>query len=357
MKVSMKAALVGLLCTSLVPLSAVAQSGDVPELTTQELNELIDASRAQGLPVDDNPDVQYMGGSDAAVDTVFCCSEVQEEYTEQTEVQETETFRDVVTEREVIQPIERTLIQPVERRIINPQKETVTEETRFEEEVLPTIVEEAEIPGVTENTVVEETVEYREETTETFYDAVTQREVIQPVERTIVVPVERRIIRLFALRQPMAADLRATIAALKIIADLERVGDLAKNIARRTHALNEHDPVAYTSQVERMGRLVLGHLSQVLSAYAAGDIAPAVGVWERDDDVDEHYNSLFRDVVTGMTEEPRLIGPGAHLLFVAKNLERIGDHATNIAEVVHYVVTGEELSADRPRGAGPEELV
>jgi len=169
--------------------------------------------------------------------------------------------------------------------------------------------------------------------------------------------LERRIIRLFALRQPMAADLRATIAALKIIADLERVGDLAKNIARRTHALNEHDPVAYTSQVERMGRLVLGHLSQVLSAYAAGDIAPAVGVWERDDDVDEHYNSLFRDVVTGMTEEPRLIGPGAHLLFVAKNLERIGDHATNIAEVVHYVVTGEELSADRPRGAGPEELV
>lgn len=166
--------------------------------------------------------------------------------------------------------------------------------------------------------------------------------------------VERQVIRLFALRQPMAADLRATIAALKITADLERVGDLAKNIARRTPELSEMEPVGLIGAVERMGRLVEGNLHQVLDAYTSGEISKAVGVWERDDDVDEHYNALFRELVTHMAEDTRLIGPGAHLLFVAKNLERIGDHTTNIAEVIHYLVTGMELTRDRPRGSMPE---
>ena len=167
--------------------------------------------------------------------------------------------------------------------------------------------------------------------------------------------LERSVIRMLALRQPMASDLRVCISALKIVADLERVGDLAKNIARRTRSLNEVEPMALTKAVERMGRVVQGHLHQVLDAYSSGEIERAVGVWERDDEVDEHYNALFRELVVCMTEDSATINPGAHLLFIAKNLERIGDHATNIAEVVHYLVTGRELTAERPRGAPLEE--
>jgi phosphate transport system protein len=166
--------------------------------------------------------------------------------------------------------------------------------------------------------------------------------------------IEKMIIRLLALRQPIAQDLRVCIAALKIVADLERVGDLAKSIARRVPTLNESEPTAFTASVDRMGKLVLSHLHQVLDAYATGQTSQAVGVWERDDDVDEHYNALFRDLVVAMTEEPAIIGSGAHLLFIAKNLERIGDHATNIAEVVHYLVTGREIASERPRGPRPE---
>ncbi|WP_019959927.1 phosphate signaling complex protein PhoU [Woodsholea maritima] len=166
--------------------------------------------------------------------------------------------------------------------------------------------------------------------------------------------IEKQILRLLALRQPMAGDLRATISALKIISDLERVGDLAKSSARRVKPLSEIEPSALNKAVERMGRLVQGHLNQVLNAYATGKAEQAVGVWARDDDVDEHYAALFRELLTFMAEDKRLIGPGAHLLFVAKNLERIGDHATNIAEVVHFLVTGEELTRERPRGPRPE---
>lgn len=166
--------------------------------------------------------------------------------------------------------------------------------------------------------------------------------------------IEKKIIRLLALRQPIAQDLRVCIAALKIVADLERVGDLAKSIARRVPTLNESDPTPFAASVDRMGKLVLGHLHQVLDAYATGQTSQAVGVWERDDDVDEHYNALFREVVGSMTADPAMIGPGAHLLFIAKNLERIGDHATNIAEVVHYLVTGREIASERPRGPRPE---
>lgn len=166
--------------------------------------------------------------------------------------------------------------------------------------------------------------------------------------------IEKQIVRLLALRQPMAADLRLVIAALKIVSDLERIGDLAKSIARRCKVLNKAEPMPLTAAVQRMGLLVQGHLHQVLDAYADGEIKRAVGVWERDEDVDEHYNALFRDVIGQMMGDKSMVGPGAHLLFVAKNLERIGDHATNIAEEIHYAVTGTELKGERPRGPRPE---
>lgn len=163
--------------------------------------------------------------------------------------------------------------------------------------------------------------------------------------------IERKSIRLIALRQPMANDLRRTVAAMKIAMNLERCGDLAKNIAKRTLILAEAEPMTpLTRSIERMGRLVSARLKDVLDAYTASDVDRAILVWSRDDEVDEHYNSLFRELLTYMMGDPRTITACAHLLFVAKNLERIGDHATNIAEIVHYEITGQEmLPADRPK--------
>ena len=163
--------------------------------------------------------------------------------------------------------------------------------------------------------------------------------------------IERKAIRLIALRQPLANDLRKTVAAMKIAGNLERCGDLAKNIAKRTLILNAGEPIGpLTRSIERMGRLVAGRMKDVLDAYTGSDLDRAMAVWSRDDEVDEHYNSLFRELLTYMMGDPRTITACAHLLFVAKNLERIGDHATNIAEIIHYEITGEEMiSADRPK--------
>ena len=138
---------------------------------------------------------------------------------------------------------------------------------------------------------------------------------------------------------------------MKIANNLERCGDLAKNIAKRTLILAESEPITPLARsIERMGRLVIGRLKDVLDAYTASNLDRALQVWSRDDEVDEHYNSLFRELLTYMMGDPRTITACAHLLFVAKNLERIGDHATNIAEIIHYEITGEEMiSASRPK--------
>jgi phosphate transport system protein len=162
--------------------------------------------------------------------------------------------------------------------------------------------------------------------------------------------IERKSIRLIALRQPLANDLRRTVGAMKIAHNLERIGDLAKNIAKRGLVIVEAEPMTpLTRSIERMGRLVVGRLKSVLDAYTSSDVERAVSVWSRDDEVDEHYNSLFRELLTYMMADPRTITACAHLLFIAKNLERIGDHATNIAEIVHYEITGEDMTAVRPK--------
>ncbi len=159
--------------------------------------------------------------------------------------------------------------------------------------------------------------------------------------------LERRVILLLALRQPMAADLRRTFSALKISGDLERIGDLAKNMAKRALILNESKPMSLTRSVHRMGHVVGNMLKDVLDAYTTADVDLAVDVWHRDEEIDAHYNSLFRELLTYMMEDSKTITTCTHLLFMAKNLERIGDHSTNIAENVHYLVTGEELSEAR----------
>ena len=167
---------------------------------------------------------------------------------------------------------------------------------------------------------------------------------------TLNLEIERRTIRLIALRQPVAADLRRTVAAMKIAGNLERCGDLAKNIAKRGVVLAESEPLTpLTRSIERMGKLVTGRLRDVLDAYTSSEVERAVAVWTRDDEIDEHYDSIFRELLTYMMGDPRTITACAHLLFIAKNLERIGDHATNIAEIVHYQITGEDMPADRPK--------
>ena len=149
---------------------------------------------------------------------------------------------------------------------------------------------------------------------------------------------------MIALRQPVAQDLRRTVAAMKISLNLERCGDLAKNIAKRALVISEAEALtALTRSIERMGHLVTARLKDVLDAYTSSNVSRAVGVWWRDEEVDEHYNSLFRELLTYMMGDPRMITSCAHMLFVAKNLERIGDHATNIAEIIHFEITGEDM--------------
>jgi phosphate transport system protein len=163
------------------------------------------------------------------------------------------------------------------------------------------------------------------------------------------VEVEKKILRLLALRQPLARDLRQTISALKIAAELERIGDLAKNIAKRAKIIDQLEPASALKGVSRMGRLVVAQLKRVLDAYSALESEAAVKVRIRDEEVDEHYTALFRELLTYMMEDPRTISACAHLLFVAKNLERVGDHCTNIAEEIHFLVTGETLANERPK--------
>ncbi|MEM7662349.1 MAG: phosphate signaling complex protein PhoU [Pseudomonadota bacterium] len=162
--------------------------------------------------------------------------------------------------------------------------------------------------------------------------------------------VEQRIMEIIARRQPMARDLREVLAALKVANELERVGDLSKNIAKRASALCNLGNRDVLKGVDRMGRAVASQLAGVLDAYRNRDAVLARRFWEADEDIDQLYNSYFREVLTYMIEDPRTIGDGAHILFMAKNLERIGDHATNIAELIYFFVTGDYLDAqERPK--------
>ena len=163
--------------------------------------------------------------------------------------------------------------------------------------------------------------------------------------------VEDGAVAIIARRQPMANDLRQVVAAFKTAGELERIGDLSKNIAKRVITLaQEKPPKPLKKNLKRMGKLVIAQLMEVMDAYANRDAAKARAVWLRDEEVDEAYSSLFRELLTYMMEDPRTIGLCTHLLFGARNLERIGDHVTNIAENVFYVATGERLDEHRPKG-------
>jgi phosphate transport system protein len=162
--------------------------------------------------------------------------------------------------------------------------------------------------------------------------------------------VEEHAILMIARRQPMAIDLRETISAIRVSGDVERIGDLAKNIGKRALAISgQFQPQKIVLGVQNMGDLVLAQLKDVLDAYAQRDRDAAFDVWQRDGAIDALYTSLFRELLTYMMEDPRNISFCTHLLFCAKNIERIGDHTTNIAETIHYLVTGETLAMERPK--------
>jgi phosphate transport system protein len=163
--------------------------------------------------------------------------------------------------------------------------------------------------------------------------------------------IEEKAILTIARRQPMAIDLREIVSALRVANDLERIGDLAKNIAKRVAELDgDFRPQKLIRGVEHMAGLVLGQLKQVLDSYAGRDLAKALEVWRRDEEVDAMCTSLFRELLTYMMEDPRNITFCIHLMFCAKNIERMGDHATNIAETVHYMIEGRTITDERPKG-------
>ncbi len=163
--------------------------------------------------------------------------------------------------------------------------------------------------------------------------------------------IEERAVLTIAKRQPMAIDLRDVVGALRVANDLERLGDLAKNIAKRTPVIARDIQLQKVMRgVEHMADLVLTQIKDVLDAYARRDVNKAMAVWRGDEEIDAVNNSLFRELLTYMMEDPRNITLCIHLLFCAKNIERMGDHATNIAETVYYMVEGRPLADERPKG-------
>ena len=164
--------------------------------------------------------------------------------------------------------------------------------------------------------------------------------------------IERQAVRMLALRQPMAADLRNVIGAIKLAGGIERIGDLAKNIARRSLAVVDEDNRAALKGIERMGQAVSRMLQIALDAYARRDPVTAISVLQQDDDIDSRYNGLLKSMLVFMAEAPEQMGARSNFLFIVKNLERIGDHCTNIAKVVHFIATGQQIT-EAEAGADP----
>ena len=204
----------------------------------------------------------------------------------------------------------------------------------------------AEMGGIVETQLMQATTAILDHDAAAATHVVEDDVKVDALERAI----EQFVIRLLALRQPMAADLRHIVAALKITGDLERIGDYAANVAKRCIALTQFALTYPMTGLRHMGQRVQAQIQLVIDAAGTDDAEKAVRVWRGDEAIDDIYNTLFRELVTYMMEDPRNITPCTHLLFIAKNIERIGDHTTNIAETIHYAVKGEVLPDTRPKG-------
>jgi phosphate transport system protein len=204
----------------------------------------------------------------------------------------------------------------------------------------------ARMGGLAERQVAEATTALVERDGDAAAEVVKRDAEIDALERE----VEGFCVRLLALRQPMGADLRLIVACLKIGHNLERIGDYARNAAKRSIVLAEQPRLGSLNGFQRMARMVQENLQGAIDALVTGDADRAEEVWGADEPVDEVYNGIFREMLTFMMEDPRNITAAAHMLFVAKNLERIGDHATNIAETAHYALQGASPPENRPKG-------
>jgi phosphate transport system protein len=168
---------------------------------------------------------------------------------------------------------------------------------------------------------------------------------------------EEQALRLLALRQPMAKDLRDIVSALKIVSHIERIADYAKNVAKRSIALGQLAVVPALPAVPSLGAAALAMVRDIVDAYSAADAEKAIEVWKRDQQLDNAYTALVRDLLTQMVEDARTTAASVHLLSIAKNLERIGDHATDIAEDVFFLATGRRLDAERPKGGNEVDVM
>lgn len=203
----------------------------------------------------------------------------------------------------------------------------------------------ARMGGLSERQVSDATRALVRRDTDLATEVVARDVQIDTLEREI----EAFCVRLLALRQPMAADLRVIIAAMKASNDLERIGDYASNAAKRAVVLASLPSIGSLNGFERMAQLVQENLKAAMDAFVNNDAEAAKRVWEADEPVDAIYNGIFRELLTFMMEDPRNITAATHMLFIAKNLERIGDHTTNIAERIYYAVLGDTLGEDRPK--------
>ena len=203
----------------------------------------------------------------------------------------------------------------------------------------------ARMGGLAERQVADATRALVRRDTELASEVVGRDAQIDALERE----VEAFCVRLLALRQPMAQDLRVIVAAMKASNDLERIGDYARNAAKRAIVLASLPSIGSLNGFERMAQLVQENLKAAMDAFVTDDAEAARRVWEADEPVDAIYNGIFRELLTFMMEDPRNISAATHMLFIAKNLERIGDHTTNIAERIYYAVRGDSLPEDRPK--------
>jgi len=219
---------------------------------------------------------------------------------------------------------------------------------RFDEELEQLNATISQMGGLTESQLAQCLIALRQGDTEAAERVIAEDARVDALDSA----VQEQTVRLLALRQPMAVDLRVILSSIKIAAALERIADYAKNTAKRTLVLNSSTaPASAVVGIDRLGRLVRAALKDVLDAFAQNDVEKARDVWQRDEEIDQVYTGLFRELLTYMMEDPRTITACTHLLFMAKNIERAGDHVTNIAELVSFRATGHGFDESRPKGS------
>jgi phosphate transport system protein len=220
---------------------------------------------------------------------------------------------------------------------------------RFDEELERLNATINEMGGLTESQFAKALAAVRDRDTATAEEVIADDARVDALDAA----VQEQTVKLLALRQPMAVDLRVVLSSIKIAAALERIADYAKNTAKRSIVLAQASPPpSAVSGIDRLGRLVRTALKDVLDAFADDDVAKAHSVWQRDEEIDQVYTGLFRELLTYMMEDPRTITACTHLMFMAKNIERAGDHVTNIAELVSFRSTGQSFAEARRKGSG-----